>query len=258
VQPNFNDWASNDFVLSASPFTYDKGGIVLKMLENYLGDGVMRRGLQSYLADYSLGNSTPKRLWDELAKVSGEPMVAIGDSFVRQTGVPLVSLDTQCDLTSNQTVVTLKQSPYPNQNLYPGIQWTVPLTLAYGEGLARRKTVALKDTQMQVRVNGCSAVVADPSGLDYYVTNYGDNAWSQLLAQSSALTDPVLLTNLQMEAKMLVNSGLANPSRATTIGSITPPVSAMARRQLLVTPQAETVRPTLRYQGKLKPRNKTE
>jgi aminopeptidase N len=119
VQPNFNDWASNDFVLSASPFTYDKGGIVLKMLENYLGDAVMRKGLQSYLADYALGNSTPKRLWDELAKVSGEPMVAIGDSFVRQTGVPLVSLDTQCDLTSNQTVVTLKQSPYPNQNLYP-------------------------------------------------------------------------------------------------------------------------------------------
>jgi aminopeptidase N len=258
VQPNFNDWASNDFVLSASPFTYDKGGIVLKMIENYLGDGVMRKGLQSYLTDYSLGNSTPKRLWDELAKVSGEPMGAIGDSFVRQTGVPLVSLDTQCDLTSNQTVVTLKQSPYPNQNLYPGIQWTVPLTLAYGEGLARRKTVALTDTQMQVRVNGCTAVVADPSGLDYYVTNYGDNAWSQLLAQSRALTDPVLLTNLQMEAKMLVNSGLANPSRATTIGSITPPVSAMARRQLQVAPQVETVRPILRYQGKLKPRSNTQ
>ena len=70
--------------------------MVLKMLENYLGDAVMRKGLQSYLADY-----------------------ALGDCFVRQTGVPLVSLDTQCDLTSNQTVVTLKQSPYPNQNLYP-------------------------------------------------------------------------------------------------------------------------------------------
>ncbi len=258
VQPNFNDWASNDFVLSASPFTYDKGGIVLKMLENYLGDGVMRRGLQQYLADYSFGNSTPKRLWDELAKASGEPMVAIGDSFVRQTGVPLVSLDTQCDLTSNETVVTLKQSPYPNQNLYPGIQWTIPITLGYGEGFARRKTVAMKDTQMQVRVNGCTGVVADPSGLDYYVTNYGDNAWSQLLAQSSALTDPVLLTNLQMEAKMLVNSGLADPSRATSIGSITPPVTAMARRQMLVAPQVETVRPVLRYQGKLKSRDKTQ
>jgi aminopeptidase N len=257
VQPNFNDWASNDFVLSASPFTYDKGGIVLKMFENYLGEDVMRKGLQSYLADYSFGNATPKRLWNELSKASGEPMAAIGDSFVRQTGVPLISLDTQCDLTSNQTVVTLKQSPYPNQNLYPGIQWTVPLTLAYGNGLMRRKSVAMKDTQMQVRLNGCSGVVADPSGLDYYVTNYSDNAWSQLLAQRSALTDPVLLTNLQMEAKMLVNSGLANPSRATTIGSITPPTTAMAR-QMLKTPQPQPERPLLRYQGKLKPRSQTE
>lgn len=187
VQPNFNGWASNDFVLSASPFTYDKGGHVLKMLENYLGEEVLRKGLQSYLADYALGNGTPKRLWDELAKASGEPMVAIGDSFVRQTGVPLLSLDTQCDLTTNQTVVTLKQSPFPNQNQYPGTQWTIPLTLAYGDGLSARKTVAMKDTQMQVRLNGCSAVLADPSGLDYYVTNYGNNAWSQLLTQGNAL-----------------------------------------------------------------------
>jgi aminopeptidase N len=260
VQPNFNDWASNDFVLSASPFTYDKGGIVLKMLESYLGEGVMRKGLQSYLTDYSFGNATPKRLWNELTKASGQQMGDIGDSFVRQTGVPLITLDTQCDLTSNQTVVSLKQAPYPNKNQYPGIQWTVPLTLAYGDGLMRRKTVALKDTQMQVRLNGCSAVVADPSGLDYYVTNYGDNAWSQLLAQSSALTDPVLLTNLQMEAKMLVNSGLANPTRATTIGSITPPASATARSLMLKVPQAQpqVQRPLLRYQGKLKPRSQTE
>ncbi|CAB3752496.1 M1 family metallopeptidase [Paraburkholderia humisilvae] len=257
VQPNFNDWASNDFVLSASAFTYDKGGIVLKMIENYLGEDVMRKGLRSYLTDYSFGNVTPKRLWKELSKASGEPMEAIGDSYVRQTGVPLISLDTQCDLTSNQTIVTLKQQPYPSQNTYPGIQWTVPLTLAYGDGLTRRKTVALKDTQMQVRLNGCTGVVADPSGLDYYVVNYGDNAWSQLLAQSRSFTDPVLLTNLQMEAKMLVNSGLANPSRATTIGSIMPP-TVTARQLMTVTPQAQTVHPVLRFQGKLKPRSQTE
>ncbi len=258
IQPNFNDWASNDFVIRAGTFVYDKGGIVLKTIENYLGESVMRKGLQSYLADYSFGNVTPKRLWNELSKASGEPVATIGDSYVRQTGVPLISLDTQCDLTSNQTIVTLKQQPYPSQNAYPGIQWTVPLTLAFGDGLVKRKTVAMKDMQTQVRVNGCSGVVADPSGLDYYVVNYGDNAWSQLLAQSSVLTgDPVLLTNLQMEAKMLVDSGLANPSRATTIGSLTPP-SAALRRQMLVTPKAEVQRPMLRFQGKLKPHAGTE
>lgn len=252
VQPNFNGWASNDFVLSASAFTYDKGGHVLKMLENYLGEEVLRKGLQSYLADYALGNGTPKRLWDELAKASGEPMVAIGDSFVRQTGVPLLSLDTQCDLTTNQTVVTLKQSPFPNQNQYPGTQWTIPLTLAYGDGLSARKTVAMKDTQMQVRLNGCSAVLADPSGLDYYVTNYSNNAWSQLLTQGNALKDPVLLTSLQLEAKLLVKNGLADPSRDSSIGSLGSTATPLARQLLMTAPTTQSLRPTIRYQGKFK------
>ncbi|MGH8778147.1 M1 family metallopeptidase [Paraburkholderia sp.] len=264
VQPNFNAWASNDFVLSASAFTYDKGGHVLKMLENYLGEDVLRKGLQQYLADYQLGNGTPKRLWDELSTASGQSIGPIGDSFVRQTGVPLVSLDTQCDLTKNQTVVTLKQSPYPNQNQYPGTQWTIPLTLAYGNGLTNRKTIAMKDTQMQVRLDGCSAVLADPTGLDYYVTNYGDNAWSQLLAQGSALQDPVLLTSLQMEAALLVKSGLAAPSRATSIGSINPAALAVMRQQFKATPQVQSAdqvqpqRPTIRFQGQFKLRQKTE
>jgi aminopeptidase N len=60
---------------------------------------------------------------------------------------------------------------------------------------------------------------------------------------------------------MLVNSGLANPTRATTIGSITPPASsATARSLMLKVPQAhpQVQRPLLRYQGKLKPRSQTE
>jgi aminopeptidase N len=258
VQPNFNGWASNDFVLSASAFTYDKGGHVLKMLENYLGEEVMRKGLQSYLADYALGNVTPRRLWDELTRASGEPMVAIGDSFVRQTGVPLISLDTQCDLVSNQTVVTLKQSPFPNQNPYPGTQWTIPLTLAYGDGLTSRKTVAMKDMQTQVRLNGCSAVLADPSGLDYYVTNYGNTAWSQLLAQGNALKDPVLLTNLQLEAKLLVKNGLADPSRETSIGSLNPTATPLARQMLMTPPTTQSLRPQIRFQGKLRSKQQAQ
>ncbi|MCF2134043.1 hypothetical protein IHE27_10795 [Mycetohabitans endofungorum] len=38
AQPNFNTYASNDFVLSAGTFAYDKCGQVLKMIEGYLGE----------------------------------------------------------------------------------------------------------------------------------------------------------------------------------------------------------------------------
>ena len=253
IQPNFNAWASNDFVVNAAQFVYDKGGQVLKMFEGYLGEDVMRKGLQQYLADYALGNSTPKRLWDELSHASGQPMNAIGDSFVRQTGVPLVSLETQCDLTSDQTIVSLKQRPFPNKNLYPGTQWTIPLTLAYGNALSNHKTFAMKDTSMQVRLPGCGAVLADPSGQDYYVVNYGDNAWGQLLGQSNALQDPPRLTNLKLEAHLLVSSGLADPSREKSIDSISiAPAVAARMLRLDTTPQQSVVRRLPFYQGRLK------
>jgi aminopeptidase N len=225
------------------------------MIEGYLGEDVMRRGLQSYLADYALGNVTPKRLWDELSRASGEPMTQIGDSFVRQTGVPLVSLNTMCDLTTNQSVVTLKQQPFPNQNPYPGTLWTIPLTLAYGDGLASRKTVSMKGADTQVRLEGCGAVLADPTGQDYYVVNYGDNAWTQLLAQSSALLEPAKLTNLKLGTHLLVDHGLAPQSRATAIDSLaaSPSVAARLMRQALM-PEQPVERRMPHYQGRLKAR----
>ncbi|WP_322066854.1 M1 family metallopeptidase [Burkholderia ubonensis] len=255
VAPNFNGWASNDFVVSASAFVYNKGAHVLKTIENFVGEQPLRQGLQQYLTDYSFGNGTPKRLWDAVSKSTGQSVGPIGDSYTRQTGVPLVSLDTQCDLTKNQTIVTLKQQPFPNKNPYPGTQWTVPITLAYGQGLANRTTYALKDTQAQIRIDGCTGVVADPSGLDYYVVNYSDAAWSGLLTQVNRSTDPVLLANLKSEAALLVANNLAPASRSTSIGSIASPAATLLRMtprtNELTTPQEH---PALRYQGTFAPR----
>ncbi|OJA31538.1 M1 family metallopeptidase [Burkholderia ubonensis] len=255
VAPNFNGWASNDFVVSASAFVYNKGAHVLKTIENFVGEQPLRQGLQQYLTDYSFGNGTPKRLWDAVSKSTGQAVGPIGDSYVRQTGVPLVSLDTQCDLTKNQTIVTLKQQPFPNKNPYPGTQWTVPITFAYGQGLANRTTYALKDTQAQIRIDGCTGVVADPSGLDYYVVNYSDAAWSGLLTQVNRSTDPVLLANLKSEAALLVANNLAPASRSTSIGSIASPAATLLRMtprtNELTTPQEH---PALRYQGTFTPR----
>ncbi|OJA77367.1 peptidase M1 [Burkholderia ubonensis] len=255
VAPNFNGWASNDFVVSASAFVYNKGAHVLKTIENFVGEQPLRQGLQQYLTDYSFGNGTPKRLWDAVSKSTGQAVGPIGDSYTRQTGVPLVSLDTQCDLTKNQTIVTLKQQPFPNKNPYPGTQWTVPITLAYGQGLANRTTYALKDTQAQIRIDGCTGVVADPSGLDYYVVNYSDAAWSGLLTQVNRSTDPVLLANLKSEAALLVANNLAPASRSTSIGSIASPAATLLRMtprtNEFTTPQEH---PALRYQGTFTPR----
>ncbi|MDD1790853.1 M1 family metallopeptidase [Burkholderia gladioli] len=258
VQPNFNAFGSNDFVINAGTFVYNKGGHVLKMLEGYLGDEVMRKGLQAYLNKYALGNSTPQRLWDALSDASGQKVGPIGDSFVRQTGVPLLSLDTQCDLTKNENIVTLKQSPFPNKNAYPGTQWTIPVTLAYGDGLIKRTTLSFGGTQTQVRLQGCTPVLANPSGFDYYVTNYSDTAWSALQPQLARTTDPVLLANLRNDTTLLVNNGLAPASRSASLTAISPPAAIMLRQLPATESVVRESQPVVRFHGKFAARQRTQ
>ncbi|MCL6469516.1 MAG: peptidase M1, partial [Ralstonia sp.] len=203
VQHNLSDAGSMDFL---DRFAYNKGGHVLQMLENYIGKDAMRKGLQSYLNKYKFGNGTPPRLWAELEAASGKPVGKVGDSFVRQTGVPLVTIDAQCNPATNQNVLTITQKAFPNKNVYSGYQWNIPLTIAYGDGLAQTQTVVLDQQTAQVTLPTCSAVLANPTGLDYYVTNYSPTLWSALLAQAGAISNKATTTNIACDATQLYNA----------------------------------------------------
>ncbi len=76
--------------------TYEKGGALLRMLEQYLGEERFRDGIRHYLAKHSYGNTETSDLWDALEATSGEPVRRIMDSWIWQEGYPLVtaSLDT--------------------------------------------------------------------------------------------------------------------------------------------------------------------
>jgi len=72
--------------------TYQKGGSVLRMLEQYIGPDAFRRGVRAYLVAHAHGNTVTSDLWDALEDASGEPVRALMDSWILQGGHPLVSL----------------------------------------------------------------------------------------------------------------------------------------------------------------------
>src|SRR5664280_559316 len=51
--------------------TYQKGGSVLRMLEQYLGDTVFRDGIRQYPKKHSHANPGTTDLWDSLEQASG-------------------------------------------------------------------------------------------------------------------------------------------------------------------------------------------
>ena len=73
--------------------TYEKGGSVLRMLEQYLGADTFRDGIRIYLARHSYANTVTTDLWDALEEVSGHPVRDMMETWILQGGHPLVTLE---------------------------------------------------------------------------------------------------------------------------------------------------------------------
>jgi aminopeptidase N len=260
VQRNLNDAGSFGFI-SPSIFVYNKGSHVLETIQNYIGEEAMQKGLRIYLKDYAFGNVTPSRLWSSLEKASnGKKVSEIGDSLIRQTGIPLLTVDAQC--AGNSTYVNITQEAFPNQNLYPASTWTIPVTLAYGDSMEQRRTFVMSGNSTQIELPGCTAVLAGPTGQDYYVSNYSAPSWSALLAkaQNFAGNKPLLL-NIERDAFRLLSVGRITQAQYDQIkGVLNLPAPLLAKTQVSEQKMAavatgaekEEYPHALRFQGSLK------
>jgi puromycin-sensitive aminopeptidase len=144
--------------------TYQKGGSVLRMLEQYLGDTVFRDGIRQYLKKHSYANTVTTDLWDSLERVSGQPVRDMMNTWILQGGHPLVTLaDGQ-----------LTQEPFTygpaNGASAIGSSWLIPvLTRSLGGAPVNR--YLLSDSP--VAISDASPVVVNAGGSGVFRTRYG-------------------------------------------------------------------------------------
>ena len=75
--------------------SYSKGGSILRMLEDYIGPEDFRTGISDYLDAHSYSNADTQDLWQALGKASGKPVAKVMDSWTKQTGFPVISVNRQ-------------------------------------------------------------------------------------------------------------------------------------------------------------------
>ncbi len=90
---------------------YHKGGAVIRMLEDTLGEAGFRAGIRRYMKRYAYGNAATDQLWAELAAATGKPVTDIAHDFTLQPGVPLVSVEA-APCTDARTSLTLSQGRF--------------------------------------------------------------------------------------------------------------------------------------------------
>src|SRR5580700_2090052 len=89
---------------------YGKAASVLRMLEAYLGEETFRAGVNAYLQQHEYANATAHDFWEAQAKISKKPVDQIMPTFVKQAGVPIINVKSQC--SGSLTNVTLDQRRY--------------------------------------------------------------------------------------------------------------------------------------------------
>jgi puromycin-sensitive aminopeptidase len=144
--------------------TYEKGGSVLRMLEQYLGEETYRDGIRHYLRKHSYANTVTTDLWDALEETSGQPVRKMMNTWILQGGHPLVTLE------DNE----LHQQPFsyakPRGASAIGSSWLIPvLTRSLNGGPTSRHLLA----DQPLKVIDESPVVLNAGGSGVFRSRYG-------------------------------------------------------------------------------------
>ena len=170
--------------------TYAKGGAVLTMVEQWLGDERFRLGLAAYMRERRMSNATAGDLWFHIGRAAGRDVATMAASWTDQPGFPLVTVDTRCE--SGTTRVALAQRRFrsgtPPTPPAPAAEprWQIPVRLARG---AQATTLLLADAQGSTTLAGCSdePVRANAGGRGFYRVAYAPDAHAALRSRFGAL-----------------------------------------------------------------------
>ena len=148
--------------------SYNKGGCVLMMLENFIGDDNFRKGLHSYLKKHEYANATTEDLWNSLGSISRQPVRQMMNTWVRQVGYPVIEAKVQ------DSKLRLSQSRFlleDNGTTKKG-NWIIPLSVRTGN-----KTV----TKLM------KGPITIPHQADWFKVNEGQKGFYRVKYDPSAL-----------------------------------------------------------------------
>ncbi len=180
---------------------YAKGGRLLYMLKNYVGEDAFRTGLKKYFETHKYGNTEGADLWAALSEASGKDIASFMNPWLTRSGFPVVSIS-QKDAKLTITQQHFLDNP---EKADPERLWPVPLFASDKELPAM-----LDNRELVVPVQGAEPILLNTEARGHYIVNYVDNAHRAALGklietQAISSSDRLMLLN---GASMLARSGL--------------------------------------------------
>ena len=164
--------------------TYQKGGSVLRMLQQYLGEEEFRSGVGLYLRRHALGNTETSDLWDALEEANPDtPVRRLMDSWIWQPGYPLIS----ARLRGNTLTLTQQRFAYGDTD--DSTVFVAPIHLRVGDTQSK---VLLDSDTLDIAIAAADVdqpIVVNAGGHGFMRVAYDDALRSRLVGEAlSSLT----------------------------------------------------------------------
>ncbi len=189
--------------------TYEKGGAVLRMLEQYLGPTVFRDGVRRYLSDHSFGNAETADLWRALGQVANQPIPEIMDGWIFRPGYPMVTVG---DADGGRTLrLSQRRFTYLADETPASGHWQVPINLKLRvNGEIRRMRVLLSAAEERLELPGrVDWVVGNEGGHGFYRVRYAPDLLAKLTERPFDILAPVERFNLINDTWAAALAGLS-------------------------------------------------
>jgi puromycin-sensitive aminopeptidase len=159
--------------------TYQKGGALLRMLEQFLGADRFREGVSHYLRTHAYGNTETSDLWDAIEATSGEPVRKMMDSWIWQPGYPIV----RAELVDGGTQVRLTQRRFTFDGGDDAASWVIPVPVGNGGATAAALLGDVDDAATVALVDPSGPVVVGAGGHGFFRVDYDDELRRRLDAE---------------------------------------------------------------------------
>ena len=189
--------------------TYEKGAAVLRMLEQFLGAEVFRKGISGYLKKHQYNNTETGDLWDALEAASGQPVRSMMDTWIFQQGFPVVSAAPTAD-GRGLKIVQRRFFFAPPENPEPQL-WHLPVMVRArtDQGVEAHKLL-LTEAETTLHL---------PGKLEWALLNEGGHGFYRVRYSPELLA---ALTKNRNALKPIERFGLVSDTWAATVAGLTP------------------------------------
>ncbi len=178
---------------------YAKGGRLLYMLKNYIGEDAFRKGLKQYFENNAYGNTEGADLWGALSEASGRDVAAFMNPWLVRSGFPLISVSQDGrNVTLTQEQFLDDPSKVDSERL-----WPVPLFTN-----AADQPDSFTGREQKLSLSDDSTLLVNTEARGHYLVRYTTEE------QKKAVVDMVSSQELSEPDRLMLLNGGSMLSRA--------------------------------------------